>query len=166
MCYFRNFDSRNLLSRPITGLLLRLPISSLPGTQVFGFSMTMGDGSRVGTMLPNPQRSTHLETGFFSGKKHVHTMFDQYLISANPDDGYKVVVFDFDLYSYDGKTLDPVCRNPDDPHSVSDELLRWHFRQSVLANVRGAGEPIFEHDFPPGTDMVGEILAGPYAREI
>jgi hypothetical protein len=92
-------------------------------------------------------------------------MFDQYLISVNPDDGYKVVVFYPDLFGYDGKTLDPVCRNPADPHSVSDELLRWHFRQSVLANVRGAGEPIFEHDFPPGTDMMGEILAGPYARE-
>ncbi|KAG0634178.1 HNH endonuclease-domain-containing protein [Tuber brumale] len=89
-------------------------------------------------------------------EKQVHSMFDQYLISINPDDGYKVVVFD---------PLDPVCRNPDDPHRVSDHLLRWHFRQSVLANVRGAGEPIFEHDFPPGTDSVGEVLAGPFAPE-
>ena len=29
--------------------------------------------------------------------------------------------------------------------------------------MRGAGEPIFEHDFPPGSDMVGEILRGPKA---
>jgi len=50
-------------------------------------------------------------------------------------------------------------------HTVSDQLLRWHFRQSVLANVRGAGEPIFEHDFPPGTDMMSEICEGPYAGE-
>jgi hypothetical protein len=27
--------------------------------------------------------------------------------------------------------------------------------------MKGAGEPIFEHDFPPGTDMVKEILEGP-----
>ncbi|KAG0640478.1 hypothetical protein HOY80DRAFT_1041749 [Tuber brumale] len=92
-------------------------------------------------------------------------MFDAYFITVNPDDGYKVVVFDIDLFGCDGKILDPVCRNPADPHCVSDQLLRWHFHQSVLANVRGTGEPIFEHDFPPGTDMVGEILAGPYARE-
>jgi len=92
-------------------------------------------------------------------------MLNQYLVSINPDDGYKVVVFDMDLLGYDGKILDPVCRKPTDPHCVSDQFLRWHFRQSVLANVRGAGEPIFEHDFPPGTDMVGEILASPYARE-
>ncbi|KAG0636827.1 HNH endonuclease-domain-containing protein [Tuber brumale] len=95
----------------------------------------------------------------------VHQLFQQYLISVNPDDGYKVVVFDLDRLGLDGKVLDPVCRSRDDPHHASDELLRWHFRQSVLANMRGAGEPIFEHDFPPGTDMVGEILAAPYAQE-
>ncbi|KAK9357635.1 hypothetical protein V1504DRAFT_398437, partial [Lipomyces starkeyi] len=44
---------------------------------------------------------------------------------------------------------------------VRDELLRWHFRQAVLANMRRAGEPLFEMDFPPGTDMMGKILSGP-----
>ncbi|KAG0636796.1 hypothetical protein HOY80DRAFT_975808 [Tuber brumale] len=92
-------------------------------------------------------------------------MFNQYLISVNPDDGYKVVMFTIDFLQCDGRILDPACRNPADPRHVSDQLLRWHFRQSVLANVRGVGEPTLEHDFPPGTDMVGEIHAGPYARE-
>lgn len=32
-------------------------------------------------------------------------------------------------------------------------------------NMRGAGEPLFEHDFLPGTDMVGEIRNGPRAAE-
>ncbi|KAG0644541.1 hypothetical protein HOY80DRAFT_740556 [Tuber brumale] len=76
----------------------------------------------------------------FLRRQEVHTMFDRYFISVNPDDGYKVVVFGPDICGYDDKTLDPVCRNPDDPHRVSDHLLRWHFRQSVLANVRGAEE--------------------------
>lgn len=31
--------------------------------------------------------------------------------------------------------------------------------------MRGAGEPIFEIDFPPGSDMMGEILKGPKAAE-
>jgi len=84
---------------------------------------------------------------------------------VNPDDNYKIVVFDIDIFGLDGRILDPVCRNPDDPHRVSDQLLRWHFRQSILANVRGAGEPIFEHDLPPGHDMAGEILSGPYGQE-
>lgn len=65
----------------------------------------------------------------------------------------------------DGKVLDPVCRNPDDPHHVSDGLLRWHFRQSVLANMRGLGEPIFEHDFPVGSNIMEEIMEQPYAEE-
>ena len=38
-----------------------------------------------------------------------------------------------------GKTLDFGCRDPEDPHKASDELLRCHFRQSVLGNMRGAG---------------------------
>jgi hypothetical protein len=31
--------------------------------------------------------------------------------------------------------------------------------------MKGAGEPVFEHDFPPGSDIVGNILIGPKAAE-
>jgi len=31
--------------------------------------------------------------------------------------------------------------------------------------MRGAGEPVFEHDFPPGSDIMGGILNGPKAAE-
>jgi hypothetical protein len=31
--------------------------------------------------------------------------------------------------------------------------------------MRRAGEPMFEHDFPPGSDMVSVILMGPKAAE-
>ncbi|KAK9337648.1 hypothetical protein V1521DRAFT_400232 [Lipomyces starkeyi] len=31
--------------------------------------------------------------------------------------------------------------------------------------MRGAGEPIFETDFPLGSDMVGEIISGPEATK-
>jgi hypothetical protein len=53
----------------------------------------------------------------------------------------------------------------DNPQRPVDELLRWHFRQAVLTNMKGAGEPIFEHDFPPGSDIVSDILRGPRAAE-
>ena len=46
-----------------------------------------------------------------------------------------------------------------------DELLHWHFRQAVLTNMKGAGEPCFENDFPAGSDMMGEIMSGPKAAE-
>lgn len=47
---------------------------------------------------------------------------------------------------------------------MSNQLLRWHFRQAVLANVRGPGEPVFEHDFT-GEDMIGAISREPYGKE-
>ncbi|KAK9428328.1 hypothetical protein V1505DRAFT_377388, partial [Lipomyces doorenjongii] len=69
-------------------------------------------------------------------------------------------------FGIDGKVLDPVCRNPNDDRRASDELLiRGDFRQAVLANMRGAGEPVFETDFPPGSDMMGEIISGPEAAK-
>lgn len=108
--------------------------------------------------------------------------FDAYSISVNPDvserhryttdlvliclkDNYKITAFSPDNLGVDGKILDPVCRNPTDPSRASDHLLRWHFRQTVLSKMRGAGEPSWEHDFPPGSDMLKEILEGPLPIE-
>ncbi|KAF2187479.1 hypothetical protein K469DRAFT_705164 [Zopfia rhizophila CBS 207.26] len=65
----------------------------------------------------------------------VHQLFDAYDISINPDDNYKVVVF------------------------------RPNLRVAVLANMKGAREPVFKHDFPPGSDIVSDILQGPKAVE-
>ncbi|KAI5783169.1 hypothetical protein DFH27DRAFT_592696 [Peziza echinospora] len=79
-------------------------------------------------------------------------------------DGYIIVAFDDDMFEGDGKVFHEACRNPSDLHCVLGELLRWHFRQSVLANMRGVGEPIFEHDFG-GLDMIGEISEGRYGKE-
>jgi hypothetical protein len=31
--------------------------------------------------------------------------------------------------------------------------------------MRGAGEPHFEHDFPPGSDIMADIREGPKAAE-
>ena len=71
--------------------------------------------------------------------------------------------FTFDGKGLAGKRLDQVfLTNPQRP---VDQLLRWHFRQAVLINMKGAGEPRFEHDFPPGSDIVGDILNGPKPAE-
>lgn len=91
-------------------------------------------------------------------REDIHSMFDQYLISVNPDDHSKIVVFEEDMDRLDGRVLDPVCRDPNNMQRVSNELLRWHYRQSVLADMRGAGEPIFEHDFA-GEDMI-KVISG------
>lgn len=70
-------------------------------------------------------------------------------------------MFDVDGDGYDGRILDPVCRNPADPHRVRP-TSKVAFPLVSLANMRGAGEPIFEHGFPPGTEIAGEVLAGTY----
>ena len=44
-------------------------------------------------------------------------------------------------------------------------LRRWHYKQPVLANMKSAGQLILEHDFPPGSDMVSQILGEPQAAE-
>ncbi|KAH8648899.1 HNH endonuclease-domain-containing protein [Tricladium varicosporioides] len=93
----------------------------------------------------------------------IHQMFDFYDLSINPDDNYKIVCFSRDRKGIAGKYLDQ--RLLDDPQRPAEELLRWHFRQAVLTNMKGAGEPQFEHDFPPGSDMVGSILEGPKAAK-
>ena len=64
---------------------------------------------------------------------------------------------------FSGKCLDQeYLAKPDRP---SEHLLRWHYRQAVLANVKGAGELLLEHDFPPGSDMISQIQSQPKAAE-
>ncbi|OJD20389.1 hypothetical protein ACJ73_08279 [Blastomyces percursus] len=99
-------------------------------------------------------------------ERNLHSLFDQYLFSVNPDSGrLQNASFMPDDFGIDGRILYPVCRDPENIHRVSDEVLRWHFRQSFLANMRGAGEPVFEHDFPPGTDMLCTQQQEPYGKE-
>ncbi|KAH0556717.1 hypothetical protein GP486_005493 [Trichoglossum hirsutum] len=97
-------------------------------------------------------------------RSDIHTLFDGYDISINPDDNYKIVCFRPDGYNIAGKHLDQ--RFLEDPHRPVYQLLRWHFRQAVIANMKGAGEPIFECDFPPGSDIMGEIISSPRAAEL
>lgn len=111
---------------------------------------------------PLSERIHSVQNGFLL-RSYVYQIFDQYLISVNPDDGYKIVSFTMNDDGFDGRFLDPVCGDTTNDHHVSDVLLRWHFRQSVLANMRGAGEPIMPHH-APRTDRVGGIPAGPYEQ--
>ncbi|RPB01506.1 hypothetical protein L873DRAFT_1834568 [Choiromyces venosus 120613-1] len=94
----------------------------------------------------------------------MHQYFDSYHLTINPDDNYKIVSFAEDSLQHNiaGQLHQSFLDNPLRP---VDQLLRWHFRQAVLTNMKGAGEPCFETDFPPGSDMMGEIMSGPKAGE-
>ncbi|KAI9834176.1 MAG: hypothetical protein M1826_005287 [Phylliscum demangeonii] len=92
---------------------------------------------------------------------HHHIRFDTYKWSVNVDDGYKIICFTPDVTSIDGNILALSCRDRTDPRSVPDQLFRWHFRQAVLANITGAGEPTWDFDNPPGSDVMACIRNGP-----
>ncbi|KAJ5472884.1 hypothetical protein N7530_006885 [Penicillium desertorum] len=81
----------------------------------------------------------------------MHRLFDVYFVGVNPDDNYKITHFSYDNWGVDNRVLEDVCRKEGSSDRVADGLCRWHFRQCVLANTKGDGEPVFEHDFPPGT---------------
>jgi len=94
-------------------------------------------------------------------QRSLHTLFNHYRFSINPDDNNKIIFFQPDLWGISGTCLDPF-HTEDRP---SPELLRWHFRQAILTNMKGAGEPDFETDFPPGSDIMADIRSGPRAAE-
>ncbi|KAK9385248.1 hypothetical protein V1515DRAFT_617505 [Lipomyces mesembrius] len=98
-------------------------------------------------------------------QSHVHAMFDQYEISINPNDDYRIVCFLDDSLGLAGRQLDPVCRDRGHPHHLNDKILFWHFQQAVLANMRGAGEPIFDEVIPSGSDTMNAIRSGPVPAE-
>ncbi|KAK9243567.1 HNH endonuclease-domain-containing protein [Lipomyces tetrasporus] len=98
-------------------------------------------------------------------RKDVHGLFDQYEISINPNDDYRIICFFDDILGLAGRQLDPICRDINHPHHINDSILFWHFQQAVLANMRGAGEPIFDEDIPPGSDTMDAILSGPAPAE-
>ena len=57
----------------------------------------------------------------------------------NSDDNYRIIVFDIEIFGVDtsSRILDPIYHNIANHYHIPDELLRWHPKQSVLANVRG-----------------------------
>ncbi|KAK9316070.1 HNH endonuclease-domain-containing protein [Lipomyces starkeyi] len=95
-------------------------------------------------------RSDETDTGINSCqngllmRSSIHHLFGTFKFSIDPDDDYKITCFSIDMDGNDGRTLDPL---------------------TVLANMKGEGEPVFEFDFPDGSDMVGEILSGPRPGE-
>lgn len=156
----------------------------LRSAKVFGMSLDTPGGLRIWKKPQAYQKST--PSGLLM-KRDLHSIFDQYLFSINPDACtlrrlcilgiparaywhdigrlYKIVSFAPDENGIDGHVLEPACRDPTNPNRISNEFLRWHFHQSVLANMRGSGEPIFETDFPPGTDQIKTLASEPYGKK-
>ncbi|PUU83146.1 hypothetical protein B9Z19DRAFT_1039877 [Tuber borchii] len=118
------------------------------------------------TILPDRQSDgsiNSVENGLLLSNE-MHSFFDNYLVAINPYDSYRIVTFGPEpLYCNLLTHIDPLSRQKEGWPPM--RLLRWHFEQAVLTNMKGAGEPCFETDFPPGSDMIGEIMSGPKAAE-
>ncbi|KAK2752733.1 hypothetical protein FQN55_005864 [Onygenales sp. PD_40] len=90
----------------------------------------------------------------------LHQLFDTYPFSICRKDNYKIVCFMRYTKDIAGTYLSPEFLSH--PQRPPDVLFDWHFRQAVLSNMKAGGEqPVFEHGFLPGGDMVGQILRGP-----
>ncbi|EDR14597.1 uncharacterized protein LACBIDRAFT_292051 [Laccaria bicolor S238N-H82] len=71
-------------------------------------------------------------------RSDIHNRFDDYDFAINPDNGYRIVDFT-EGGKLDGHVL-WINQNVEPRYRPSDALLRDHFSQCVLANVKGAGE--------------------------
>lgn len=72
---------------------------------------------------------------------------------------YKIFCFGEDTYNVGGRILAQSARQPSNAQDrVSEDLLRWHFRQCVLANMKGAGEPFWEEDDFGGHNEIEQIM--------
>lgn len=103
-------------------------------------------------------------------KRDLHSIFDQYLLFINPDactlrrfcilgilaraywhdigQLYNIVSFATDKNGIDGSVLEPACRDPTNPNRISNEFLRRHFHQSVLATCVAVGSRSLRQTFP------------------
>jgi len=59
------------------------------------------------------------------------------------------------FYHIAGHHLDQTFLN--DPLRPVDDLLRWHFRQAVLANVKGAGVAWLDTEFLSSEDAMNGV---------
>ncbi|PWW72885.1 hypothetical protein C7212DRAFT_347358 [Tuber magnatum] len=93
----------------------------------FRHEVSNRDGKCVISGIINPE--AHIQANNWSAFEcHIFSLQHENLwdelgyggTSVNPDDNYKIVVFDIDIFGLDGRVLDPIRRNPDDPHLVSN----------------------------------------------
>ncbi|KAG0633967.1 hypothetical protein HOY80DRAFT_1061874 [Tuber brumale] len=88
----------------------------------------------------------------------IHSLFNSYKLTINPDDDKKIMCFTSDTHDYN-----IAGRHPNQSFlNISlwpvDQILHWHFHQAVPGNIKGAGEACFEANFPPGSDMISKII--------
>ncbi|KAL2816649.1 HNH endonuclease-domain-containing protein [Aspergillus cavernicola] len=111
--------------------------------------------------LISPKKLFSVQNGLLLAAD-VHDSFDAFEVAINPDKGYKTVSFVDDPNGEGGRVLDRSTRDCSPNDRVNDQCLRWHYHQAVLANMRGAGEKVweFDHDVDEMGDLIEEDRSG------
>ncbi|MCJ1325266.1 hypothetical protein MMC10_001928 [Thelotrema lepadinum] len=119
------------------------------------------DYSRWITQVPENGRGSidSVQNGLLLSSE-AKDMFETYSLSINPD----IFTCFFPAAARFAGNIVPQSFL-DNPLRTPDQLLRWHFRQAVLTNMKGVGEPVFEHQFDSGANIMGDIRNGPKAAE-
>ncbi|PYI09742.1 hypothetical protein BO78DRAFT_415302 [Aspergillus sclerotiicarbonarius CBS 121057] len=135
------------------------PVSRLTSWNQNGYSRWVTDTTDPRLIAPN---------GLFSAQNGLlldsttHSFFDRFKVAH----GHKVVVFTRDSQQVGGRVLSPTTRPSRDRNlTVSDDLLRWHFHQAILTNMKGSGERQWDLDYAGG-DPMNIILAHEDAGDI
>ncbi|KAF3211247.1 hypothetical protein TWF106_007870 [Orbilia oligospora] len=129
-----------------------------------GCWITDSDGLSNEDKMNSPQNGILLSS-------NSHMLFNSHTLAVNPEvevspffvaqydtADYRVYAFDDDNFGYSGKYMSLPARQNGES-GARDTLLQWHFRQSVLANMRGAGEPIWDYGPNEEGDVVGRLLS-------
>ncbi|PGH16397.1 hypothetical protein AJ79_01728 [Helicocarpus griseus UAMH5409] len=122
---------------------------------------TLGFNS-IGISGSNEDNVNSVQNGILL-RADIHQLFDTYFFSICAKSNHKIVYFMPDVNNIAGTHLSQEFIS--NPRRPPDELLDWHFRQAVLANVKAEGEPVFEHDFNTGENMIGQIRQGPQPQQ-
>ncbi|TDL20955.1 hypothetical protein BD410DRAFT_790307 [Rickenella mellea] len=151
----RDRDDRCCVTRLLThGLYYRFrashifPISHKDVWDKLNLSNYFDDDAPDGEQGPNSINS--VQNGLLLRSDH-HAGFNAYDFAINPDDGYRIFDF-FQVGDLHGQVL-WINENVPPKYRPSPHLLREHFKQCVLINVKGAGrrtedwiDPEDEHD--------------------
>ncbi|KAL0634965.1 hypothetical protein Q9L58_006083 [Maublancomyces gigas] len=104
---------------------------------------------------------------------HVRTAFDKYEFSINPDvclstpllklfsylrflqESYRITCFLPDVFGIDGRHIYSNPLAPADEQPLR-ELLRYHWQQAVLCNMKGRGAE-YDYDLDTEGDVMGEL---------
>ncbi|KKA21006.1 hypothetical protein T310_4952 [Rasamsonia emersonii CBS 393.64] len=117
-----------------------------------GLWNTLGFDQHITIPGPDGDNINSVQNGILLGA-HIHALFDTYAFSISAKHGYKVISFRPNIDNIAGTFLPGASSFLTNPNRPPDALLDWHSRQAVLTNMKGMGEPCFESDFPPGSNM-------------